>query len=106
MVPDLCITRKDSRTILTALSLNGLGETKRGAPSGFTHRCQSSASARGKASPLAILSTSSPCREAIVTFTPEGVVNVNVGDEVVCEIDGIGRLVNTLIADAPTGDTP
>jgi 2-keto-4-pentenoate hydratase/2-oxohepta-3-ene-1,7-dioic acid hydratase in catechol pathway len=28
---------------------------------------------------------------------------VNVGDEVVCEIDGIGRLLNTLVADAPVG---
>ena len=31
--------------------------------------------------------------------TPEGVVNVNVGDEVVCEIDGIGRLVNNIVGD-------
>jgi 2-keto-4-pentenoate hydratase/2-oxohepta-3-ene-1,7-dioic acid hydratase in catechol pathway len=28
------------------------------------------------------------------------VANVEVGDEVWCEIDGIGRLVNTLVADA------
>jgi len=33
--------------------------------------------------------------DVILTGTPDGVVNVNVGDEVVCEIDGIGRLVNT-----------
>jgi 2-keto-4-pentenoate hydratase/2-oxohepta-3-ene-1,7-dioic acid hydratase in catechol pathway len=32
--------------------------------------------------------------DVILTGTPEGVVNVNEGDEVVCEIDGIGRLVN------------
>ena len=37
--------------------------------------------------------------DVILTGTPEGVVNVNAGDEVVCEIDGIGRLVNTLAAD-------
>lgn len=35
--------------------------------------------------------------DLILTGTPEGVVNVNAGDEVVCEIDGIGRLVNTLV---------
>ena len=41
--------------------------------------------------------------DVILTGTPDGVVNVNVGDEVVCEIDGIGRLVNTLISDAHFG---
>jgi len=35
--------------------------------------------------------------DVILTGTPEGVVNVNAGDEVVCEIGGIGRLVNTLV---------
>ena len=30
--------------------------------------------------------------DIILTGTPEGVVNVNPGDEVVCEIDGLGRL--------------
>ncbi len=39
--------------------------------------------------------------DVILTGTPEGVVNVNAGDEVVCEIDGIGRLVNTLVAEQP-----
>jgi 5-oxopent-3-ene-1,2,5-tricarboxylate decarboxylase/2-hydroxyhepta-2,4-diene-1,7-dioate isomerase len=34
--------------------------------------------------------------DVILTGTPDGVVNVNAGDEVVTEIDGIGRLVNTL----------
>ena len=38
--------------------------------------------------------------DIILTGTPEGVVNVNAGDEVVTEIDGIGRLVNTLV-DSP-----
>lgn len=38
--------------------------------------------------------------DIILTGTPEGVVDVPVGAEVVCEIDGIGRLVNTLV-DAP-----
>ena len=37
--------------------------------------------------------------DVILTGTPEGVVNVNVGDEVVTEIEGIGRLVNTLVGD-------
>lgn len=41
--------------------------------------------------------------DIILTGTPDGVVNVNVGDEVVCEIDGIGRLVNTLVGDQPFG---
>ena len=35
--------------------------------------------------------------DVILTGTPEGVVNVNPGDEVVCEIDGVGRLVNTIV---------
>ena len=34
--------------------------------------------------------------DVILTGTPEGVVGVDVGDEVVTEIDGIGRLVNTI----------
>jgi 5-oxopent-3-ene-1,2,5-tricarboxylate decarboxylase / 2-hydroxyhepta-2,4-diene-1,7-dioate isomerase len=34
--------------------------------------------------------------DIILTGTPEGTVNCNAGDEVACEIDGIGRLVNTL----------
>jgi len=34
--------------------------------------------------------------DVILTGTPEGVVNVNPGDEVVCEIDGIGRLLNAI----------
>ena len=38
--------------------------------------------------------------DVILTGTPEGVVNVNVGDEVVCEIDGIGRLVNHIVEEA------
>jgi 5-oxopent-3-ene-1,2,5-tricarboxylate decarboxylase / 2-hydroxyhepta-2,4-diene-1,7-dioate isomerase len=37
--------------------------------------------------------------DVILTGTPEGVVNVNAGDEVVCEIDGIGRLVNHVVAE-------
>ena len=36
--------------------------------------------------------------DVILTGTPEGVVNVGVGDEVVCEIDRVGRLVNTIVA--------
>jgi 5-oxopent-3-ene-1,2,5-tricarboxylate decarboxylase/2-hydroxyhepta-2,4-diene-1,7-dioate isomerase len=37
--------------------------------------------------------------DLILTGTPEGVVNVNAGDEVICEIDGLGRLVNTIASD-------
>jgi 5-oxopent-3-ene-1,2,5-tricarboxylate decarboxylase/2-hydroxyhepta-2,4-diene-1,7-dioate isomerase len=37
--------------------------------------------------------------DVILTGTPEGVVNVNAGDEVVCEIDRIGRLVNHVVAE-------
>lgn len=38
--------------------------------------------------------------DIILTGTPEGIVNVAVGDEVVCEIDGLGRLVNVIASDA------
>ncbi len=41
--------------------------------------------------------------DVILTGTPEGVSNVLPGDEVACEIDGLGRLVNTLAADADFG---
>ena len=41
--------------------------------------------------------------DVILTGTPDGVVNVKVGDEVVTEIDGIGRLVNTIVGDALFG---
>ena len=41
--------------------------------------------------------------DVILTGTPEGVSNVAVGDEVVCEIEGIGRLVNTIVGDAVFG---
>jgi 5-oxopent-3-ene-1,2,5-tricarboxylate decarboxylase/2-hydroxyhepta-2,4-diene-1,7-dioate isomerase len=41
--------------------------------------------------------------DVILTGTPEGVVNVMPGDVVVCEIDGLGRLINTLAADAEFG---
>ena len=37
--------------------------------------------------------------DVILTGTPEGVVNVMPGDEVVCGIDGLGRLVNSIVAD-------
>ncbi len=37
--------------------------------------------------------------DVILTGTPDGVANVNVGDEVITEIDGIGRLVNTIVGD-------
>jgi 5-oxopent-3-ene-1,2,5-tricarboxylate decarboxylase / 2-hydroxyhepta-2,4-diene-1,7-dioate isomerase len=37
--------------------------------------------------------------DLILTGTPKGSVDVQPGDEVVCEIEGVGRLVNTLVAD-------
>ena len=37
--------------------------------------------------------------DVILTGTPDGVVNVDVGDEVITEIDGIGRLINTIVGD-------
>jgi 5-oxopent-3-ene-1,2,5-tricarboxylate decarboxylase / 2-hydroxyhepta-2,4-diene-1,7-dioate isomerase len=39
--------------------------------------------------------------DIILTGTPEGVANVHPGDEVVCEIEGLGRLVNTLVSEGP-----
>src|SRR6267142_4923267 len=41
--------------------------------------------------------------DVILTGTPEGVVNVMPGDVVTSEIDGLGRLVNTIAADAEFG---
>lgn len=41
--------------------------------------------------------------DVILTGTPQGIVNVDAGDEIVCEIDGLGRLVNTLAPDAVFG---
>jgi 5-oxopent-3-ene-1,2,5-tricarboxylate decarboxylase/2-hydroxyhepta-2,4-diene-1,7-dioate isomerase len=41
--------------------------------------------------------------DVILTGTPDGVVNVDEGDEVVCEIDGIGRLVSHIVGDAAFG---
>jgi len=38
--------------------------------------------------------------DVILTGTPEGTVNVEVGDEVACEIEGLGRLLNTIVSDA------
>lgn len=37
--------------------------------------------------------------DMILTGTPEGAVNTAVGDEVVTEIEGIGRLVNKIVGD-------
>jgi 5-oxopent-3-ene-1,2,5-tricarboxylate decarboxylase/2-hydroxyhepta-2,4-diene-1,7-dioate isomerase len=41
--------------------------------------------------------------DVILTGTPEGAVNVEVGDHVICEIEGLGRLQNTIVADALFG---
>jgi 5-oxopent-3-ene-1,2,5-tricarboxylate decarboxylase / 2-hydroxyhepta-2,4-diene-1,7-dioate isomerase len=38
--------------------------------------------------------------DVILTGTPEGVVNVNPGDEVVTEVEGIGRLVGFITGDS------
>jgi len=38
--------------------------------------------------------------DVILTGTPEGVVNVEPGDVVECEIERLGVLVNTLVPDA------
>ena len=35
--------------------------------------------------------------DVILTGTPEGLANVEVGDEVVTEIEGVGRLMNTIV---------
>jgi len=37
--------------------------------------------------------------DVILTGTPEGVADVKPGDEVVTEIEGVGRLVNTIVGD-------
>jgi 5-oxopent-3-ene-1,2,5-tricarboxylate decarboxylase/2-hydroxyhepta-2,4-diene-1,7-dioate isomerase len=41
--------------------------------------------------------------DVILTGTPEGVVDVQPGDEVVCEIEHIGRLANTIVGDEAFG---
>ncbi len=37
--------------------------------------------------------------DIILTGTPKGAVNVTVGDEVVTEVENVGRLVNTIVSD-------
>ncbi len=41
--------------------------------------------------------------DLILTGTPEGLADVKPGDEVVTEVEGIGRLVNTIGSDADFG---
>ena len=41
--------------------------------------------------------------DVILTGTPEGVVDVVPGDEVACEIEGLGRLVNRIVGDEAFG---
>lgn len=43
--------------------------------------------------------------DIILTGTPEGLADTKVGDEVVTEIDGIGRLVNTIVAAETEAET-
>jgi 5-oxopent-3-ene-1,2,5-tricarboxylate decarboxylase/2-hydroxyhepta-2,4-diene-1,7-dioate isomerase len=38
--------------------------------------------------------------DIILTGTPDGIIDVKAGDEVVCEIDGLGRLLNVIASDA------
>jgi 5-oxopent-3-ene-1,2,5-tricarboxylate decarboxylase/2-hydroxyhepta-2,4-diene-1,7-dioate isomerase len=47
---------------------------------------------------LSAIMTISP-GDVILTGTPKGSVDVKPGDEVVCEVERVGRLVNTLVAD-------
>ena len=55
---------------------------------------------------LSSMMTLSP-GDVILTGTPDGVVDTRVGDEVVTEIEHVGRLVNTIIGDDPaSGRTP
>jgi 5-oxopent-3-ene-1,2,5-tricarboxylate decarboxylase / 2-hydroxyhepta-2,4-diene-1,7-dioate isomerase len=42
--------------------------------------------------------------DVILTGTPKGSVDVRAGDEVVCEVEGLGRLLNTLAADWQPSD--
>ena len=44
--------------------------------------------------------------DVILTGTPRGVVNVNPGDEVVTEVESVGRLVNFIVDDAAYGIEP
>ncbi|MFX3675186.1 MAG: fumarylacetoacetate hydrolase family protein [Paenisporosarcina sp.] len=37
--------------------------------------------------------------DIILTGTPKGLVDVKIGDEVITEIEGVGRLVNTIVGD-------
>lgn len=39
--------------------------------------------------------------DLILTGTPDGVADSRVGDDIVTEIEGLGRLVNTIVGDAP-----
>lgn len=43
--------------------------------------------------------------DVILTGTPDGVTDVRPGDEVVCEIEGVGRLLNTIASDNEFGRT-
>ena len=47
---------------------------------------------------LSSLMTLSP-GDVILTGTPEGTVDVKAGDEVVTEVEGVGRLLNTIVDD-------
>jgi 5-oxopent-3-ene-1,2,5-tricarboxylate decarboxylase/2-hydroxyhepta-2,4-diene-1,7-dioate isomerase len=44
--------------------------------------------------------------DVILTGTPQGVVNVSPGDEVVTEVESVGRLVNFVVDDATYGIEP
>lgn len=47
--------------------------------------------------------------DIILTGTPEGLADTAVGDEIITEIEGIGKLVNTIVGDdifTEGGDRP
>jgi 5-oxopent-3-ene-1,2,5-tricarboxylate decarboxylase / 2-hydroxyhepta-2,4-diene-1,7-dioate isomerase len=43
------------------------------------------------------------CGDVILTGTPDGLIGVHDGDEVVTEIDGIGSLSNTIVGESSIG---
>jgi 5-oxopent-3-ene-1,2,5-tricarboxylate decarboxylase/2-hydroxyhepta-2,4-diene-1,7-dioate isomerase len=44
--------------------------------------------------------------DVILTGTPDGLVGVHEGDEVVTEVDGIGSLSNTIVGETPIAYVP
>ena len=44
--------------------------------------------------------------DVILTGTPDDLVGVHDGDDVVAEIDGVGRLLDTIVGEAEIAPTP